>query len=320
MKDNLSEYSGRKRVESLLRIKKKMCVNNYNEESSSMKYFIFDLEKKCFGCKNKKEDNEYKFIYYSNELVGFSDSIEDYSFDYGFKIITKKIDCVLFAGNKFIFSQWMRILNFAFNKIDIYNPNFVVKYNFFLNQSNDNYNNNTNLHITTSFQEDSIVPNNKSKLYSPKIIQTNSPTLIKSPIHYRFSDINESNLHLSKERTIQYEIINNEQKSLKQTNNINISYNNKKKKEKFQFKVSSPIDSHIDIVNDKQTSRLLTIEKLNKDIEYVLSNTANNYSKINKAKEDYNSLTSCKVILGTKVAHAPYLKNNKKWTKTNKIN
>lgn len=315
MKDNLSEYSGRKRVESLLRIKKKMYVNNYNEESSSMKYFIFDLEKRCFGCKNKKEDNEYKFIYYSNELVGFSDTIEDYSFDYGFKIITKKIDCVLFAGNKFIFSQWMRILNFAFNKIDIYNPNFVVKYNFFLDQSNDN--NNTNLHITTNFQEDSIVPNNTSKLYSPKIIQSNSLSLNKSPIHYRYSDINESNLHLSKERTIQYEIIKNEPKPLKQTNNINISYNNKKKKEKCQFKVSSPIDSHIDIVNDKQTSRLLTIEKLNKDIEYVLSNTANNYSKINKAKEDYNS---CKVILGTKVAHAPYLKNNKKLTKTNKIN
>ena len=315
MKDNLCEYSGRKRVESLLRIKKKMYVNNYNEESSSMKYFIFDLEKRCFGCKNKKEDNEYKFIYYSNELVGFSDTIEDYSFDYGFKIITKKIDCVLFAGNKFIFSQWMRILNFAFNKIDIYNPNFVVKYNFFLAQSNDN--NNTNLHITTNFQEDSIVPNNTSKLYSPKIIQSNSLSLNKSPIHYRYSDINESNLHLSKERTIQYEIIKNEPKPLKQTNNINISYNNKKKKEKCQFKVSSPIDSHIDIVNDKQTSRLLTIEKLNKDIEYVLSNTANNYIKINKAKEDYNS---CKVILGTKVAHAPYLKNNKKLTKTNKIN
>ena len=47
----------------------------------------------------------------------------------------------LFTEDKCIYYQWMRILNFAFNKVDILTPNFVSTYNFFLplhTQSEDN--------------------------------------------------------------------------------------------------------------------------------------------------------------------------------------
>ena len=135
MKNNnnaiLCEYKGRKRAESYLKIKKK------SNDDLKQRYFFFDLIEQCFGCR-KDKTSVNKFIIYNNELTGFS---EVKSSLYGFKILTSKMNYTLFTEDKCIYYQWMRILNFAFNKVDILTPNFVSTYNFFLplhTQSEDN--------------------------------------------------------------------------------------------------------------------------------------------------------------------------------------
>jgi hypothetical protein len=119
-------YKGPKIVESYL-MKKKSKLQGKQGERAVLRYFKFNLTEKSFTYKDDQDTKEIKMIYTGKDLKSFVDSVdkEDQNiceYPHGFQIITSGKPFVLFAQNKELYSKWIRILNFHFNKIDILNP------------------------------------------------------------------------------------------------------------------------------------------------------------------------------------------------------
>lgn len=144
-----SQYKGPKTMESYL-MKKKTKFKIKPEERFVLQYFKFNLTEKSFTCKDNQDTKEIKMIYDGKDLQLFVDTVEKEDknlceFPFGFQIITSGKSFILFAQTKDIYSKWIRILNFHFNKIDINNPMA------FLSSQNSNSNeNNLNKKITTT--------------------------------------------------------------------------------------------------------------------------------------------------------------------------
>lgn len=122
---DISSYKGPKVIETYL-LKKKDKPNKKGERIA-MRYFKFSLSDKSFSYRDDEDTKEIKMIYIGKDLISFVDSAEKDDltlspFKFGFQILTSGKHFVLFAETKDIYSKWIRILNFYFNKIDILNP------------------------------------------------------------------------------------------------------------------------------------------------------------------------------------------------------
>ena len=145
-----TQYDGPKIMESYL-MKKKMKSKINTEERVDLRYFKFSLIDKNFIYKDDEDTKEIKMIYTGKDLQLCIETVEKddqdiCDFPFGFQIITSGKSFVLFAQTKEIYTKWIRILNFHFNKIDILNPMDYLSsqnsYNSEKNLKNNQTNNN----------------------------------------------------------------------------------------------------------------------------------------------------------------------------------
>ena len=121
-----SIYKGPTIIESYL-MKKKIKNQGNKQEKTILRYFKFNVIEKSFIYKDDKDSKEIKMIYTGKDLKLFIDSVDQSDrnlckFPYGFQVITSGKNFVLFAQNKEIYNDWIRIFYYHFNKIDISDP------------------------------------------------------------------------------------------------------------------------------------------------------------------------------------------------------
>jgi len=192
-----NSYKESQFVESYL-FKKKKNINL--RQKFTKRYFKFCLIENSFSYRDSAENPEIKKIHIGKDLKGFDENLSEEDkkineFPFGFYLYTSVRKYTLFTDQKEIYTQWMRILNFHFRKIDKTNLQIGLNNDKDINKSLNKIDNNYN------FMDDEDIEEIKGD---------RSPT---SQITNIFDEFNSNNLYKSSNN-----IINNSKSKISKLN------------------------------------------------------------------------------------------------------